>query len=110
MVFLQGKVAKAEFIKGLYQATSTTADMTYTPLADNGKPTTGQAGVAFPSNDWITSPGGQGYLANIANASPQLLSDLAAQRQKHLLVVADLLQAIRAGKLTAYLNGQFACH
>ena len=48
-----------------------------------------QRGAAFPGNDWITSPGGYGYLSKLVNPSPQLLNELAALRQKHLKAVAE---------------------
>jgi hypothetical protein len=35
----------------------------YSPLKNNGAPTTARAGVAFPENDWHTFPDGDQYLA-----------------------------------------------
>jgi hypothetical protein len=109
MLFLIGDVPTQEFVKGIFQAASTTPDTTYSPLGKNGKPTTATAGVAFPGNDWIASPGGQGYLANLGTTSPQLLKELAALRQKHLQAVANLLKAISRGDVELYLNRQFKC-
>ncbi len=74
-----------------------------------GKPTTASAGIAFPGNDWINFPAGDGYLANIPNTSPELLPQLAALRQQHLDAVAKLLQAISNGSVNRYLNSQFSC-
>jgi hypothetical protein len=109
LLFLIGSVPKQEFIQGLFQAASTAPNMTYFPIAHNGKPTTAQAGAAFPGNDWIASPGGDGYLTNITNSSPQLLKELAAQRQKHLQAVTNLLKAIDKGNVGQYLTDQFKC-
>jgi hypothetical protein len=109
MLFLIGKVAKAKFIDGMYQAATTTPEMTYSPIAQNGKPTTASAGVAFPGNDWVTYPGGDSYLTNIPNASPQLLSSLAALRKQHLEAVTNLLGAISRGNVSNYLNNRFSC-
>ncbi len=109
MLFLIGNVSKSEFTKGIYKAVATTPDTTYSPLDKNGTPTTATAGAAFPGNDWITSPSGQGYLSNLRNPSPQLLNELAALRQKHLRAVADLLRAINNADLWTYLGDQFKC-
>jgi len=109
MLFLIGSVPKHEFIQGLYQAASTAQNMTYSPIANNGNPTTAKAGVAFPGNDWIAFPGGDGYLANLGNPSPQLLQDLAALRQQHLRAVMNLLAAIDKGNVGVYLKNQFRC-
>jgi hypothetical protein len=110
MVFLIGAVPKRQFIQGLSTAAANpAANMTYSPLAKNGKPTTGTAGVAFPGNDWLAYPNGQGYLANLGNASTQLLNDLAALRQKHLQATTNLLNAINKGNVGVYLNNQFRC-
>jgi hypothetical protein len=108
MLFLIGAVSKKEFATGIYNAATTTPDMTYSPL-ENGAPTTATAGAAFPGNDWITSPNGQGYLSNLINPSPQLLNELAALRQKHLRAVADLLEAIKDGNVWSYLGDRFKC-
>jgi hypothetical protein len=109
MLFLIGSVPKQEFIQGLSKAASTAPNMTYSPIAQNGNPTTAKAGVAFPGNDWILFPGGDGYLSNLGNASPQLLNDLAALRQQHLQAVKNLLAAIDKGNIGVYLNNQFRC-
>ena len=109
MLFLIGNVSEQEFTNGIFKAAMTTPDAKYSPLSGNGKPTTATAGVAFPGNDWIASPTGQGYLANLGNPSPQLLKELAALRQKHLQAVANLLKAINNGNIEHYLNNQFTC-
>lgn len=109
MLFLIGNVSKKTFASGIYEAAVTTPGATYSPLDNNGKPTTATAGAAFPGNDWKSSPDGQGYLSNLFNPSPSLLSELAALRQKHLQAVKDLLQAIKDGDVGPYLSDQFKC-
>jgi hypothetical protein len=109
MLFLIGSVPKQEFIQGLSTAASTTPNAVYSPLARNGKPATAKAGAAFPGNDWIAFPGGDGYLTNLGNASPQLLDSLANLRQQHLQAVTNLLKAIDKGNVALYLNNQFKC-
>jgi len=109
MLFLIGNVPTQEFVKGIFQAAATTPDTSYSPLTRNDKPTTATAGVAFPGNDWIASPDGQGYLANLGNPSAQLLKELAALRQKHLQAVTNLLKAINNGNVAHYLNNDFRC-
>ncbi len=109
MLFLIGDVSTMEFENGLYQAAKTTPGATYSPLLKNGKPTTATAGAAFPGNDWVASPKGEGYLSNLVNPSPQLLSGLAHLRQQHLQAVSNLLSAINTGNVTHYLNNQFKC-
>jgi hypothetical protein len=108
MLFLQPAVSKRQFISGLSAAASNDTRATYSPLKINGKPTTATAGVAFPGNDWVAFPDGDGYLMNIGD-SPQLLTELATLRQLHLSAVANLLGAIDRGNVEAYLNGQFTC-
>ncbi len=109
MLFLTGAAPKHEFIQGLSLAAATTPDATYSPLAKNGKATTAKAGAAFPGNDWIVFPGGDGYLVNLGSNSSQLLNSLAVLRQKHLQAVTNLLEAIDKGSVTPYLNSQFKC-
>ena len=109
MLFVIGAVPKQEFIQGLYVAATTTLNTSYSPLAKNGNPATAKAGAAFPGNDWIAFPDGNGYLTNIPNTSPQLLSALAALRQQHLQAVTNLLNAIDKGNVAIYLNNQFKC-
>jgi hypothetical protein len=108
MLFLQPAVNKHQFISGLFTAASTATGTTYSPLKINGMPTTATAGVAFPGNDWLAFPDGDGYLMNIGD-SPQLLSDLAALRLQHLSAVASLLTAIDTGNVEMYLSSQFTC-
>lgn len=109
MLFLKPAVTKQQFITGLSTAASTTPEATYVTLNNHGQPTTAKAGIAFPGNDWIAFPNGDQYLAKLGIASPQLLSELAALRQRHLQAVANLLNAIEKGKVTLYLNNQFRC-
>ncbi|MGE5833695.1 MAG: hypothetical protein ACM4AI_04390 [Acidobacteriota bacterium] len=108
MLFLQPAVSKNRFISGLFAAASDDPRATYSPLKSNGTPTTAQAGIAFPENDWLAFPNGDQYLANIP-ASPQLLGELAALRLRHLVAVANLLDAIARDKVEVYLNHQFRC-
>ena len=108
MLFLQPAVSKNRFISGLFAAASDDLRATYAPLKSNGAPTTARAGIAFPENDWVTFPTGDQYLANIP-ASPQLLSELAALRLRHLVAVANLLDAIARDRVEVYLNHQFSC-
>ena len=108
MLFLQPAVSKNRFISGLFAAASDDLRATYAPLKSNGAPTTARAGIAFPENDWVTFPTGDQYLANIP-ASPQLLSELAALRLRHLVAVANLLDAIARNRVDQYLNHQFSC-
>jgi len=108
MLFLQPAVSKNRFISGLFAAASDELRATYAPLKSNGAPTTARAGIAFPENDWVTFPTGDQYLANIP-ASPQLLSELAALRLRHLVAVANLLDAIARDRVDQYLNHQFSC-
>ena len=109
MLFLKPATTKQQFITGLSTAANTTQGATYVTLNNNGQPTTAKAGISFPGNDWIAFPNGDQYLAKLGNASPQLLSALAALRQRHLQAVADLLDAIQKGKVNLYLNNQFRC-
>jgi hypothetical protein len=108
MLFLQPAVSKNRFISGLFAAASDDPRATYSPLKSNGAPTTARAGIAFPGNDWQTFPNGDQYLANIP-ASPQLLSELAALRLRHLVAVANLLDAIARDRVEVYLKHQFRC-
>ena len=109
MLFLKPATTKQQFITGLSTAVSTTSGATYFPLTNNGSPTTAKAGISFPGNDWIAFPNGDQYLAKLGNASPQLLSALAALRQRHLQAVANLVNAIEKDKVSVYLNNQFRC-
>ena len=109
MLFLKPATTKQQFITGLSTAASTTQGATYVTLNNHGQPTTAKAGIGFPGNDWIAFPNGDQYLAKLGSASPQLLSELAALRQRHLQAVANLLDAIEKGKVALYLNNQFRC-
>jgi len=96
-------------IDGLSAAASATPGATYVTRNSNDEPTTAKAGIAFPGNDWIAFPGGDQYLTNLNNASPQVLAALASLRQQHLRAVADLLEALDRNKVGQYLNHQFRC-
>jgi hypothetical protein len=108
MLFLQPAVTKQRFITGLAAAVETEPGATYFPLNNKGAPTTARAGIAFPGNDWLAFPGGDQYLANVGG-TPQLLSELAVLRQKHLIAVANLLRAITKNRVETYLDHGFKC-
>jgi hypothetical protein len=108
MLFLQPAVSKRRFISGLSTAVEDDPRASYSPLKNNGAPTTARAGVAFPENDWLTFPDGNQYLANVGG-SAQLLSELAALRQRHLVAVAALLEAVEEDRVEEYLATQFTC-
>ena len=109
MLFLRPAVSKQVFITDLSTAAGSTDGATYSPLNNNGQPTTGKAGISFPENDWLAFPNGDQYLAKLNNPSLQLLSALADLRQRHLQAVADLVDAIERDKVSIYLNHQFRC-
>jgi hypothetical protein len=108
MLFLQPAVSKHRFITGLAEAVASQQPAMYSPTKNNGTPTTARAGIAFPVNDWLAFPDGDQYLANVGS-DPQLLSALAALRQKHRTAVDSLLQAIAENRVTLYLTQQFSC-
>jgi len=109
MLFLQPAVSKRRFISGLSAAVEDVKPRaSYSPLKNNGTPTTARAGVAFPENDWHASPNGDQYLANVGE-SPRLRSELAALRERHLDAVALLREAIDEGRVEEYLATQFTC-
>ena len=108
MLFLQPAVTKQRFISGLAAAVETEPRATYFPLKNNGTPTTARAGIAFPGNDWVAFPDGDQYLATIAG-TPELVNELALLRQKHLTAVRNLLKAIIANRVDAYLTRGFSC-
>ena len=109
MLFLIGSVPKHQFIQGLFAASTTSPNRMYFPLAKNGKPSVEKAGVAFPGNDWVASPNGEEYLANLGNPSPQLLSALEMLRQQQLQAARNLVTAINNGTVALYLSSQFHC-
>jgi hypothetical protein len=109
LLFLQPAVSKRQFVAGLSEVAGRTPGALYLPLTNGGHPTTAQAGVAFPGNDWVQFPGGDQYLANLGNPSPQLLSRLRTLRGQHLQAVSDLLRAIDRGTVDQYLENQFRC-
>ena len=108
MLFLQPAASKRRFISGLSAAVEDLPRASYSPLKNNGAPTTARAGVAFPENDWLTFREGEQYLANIGGI-PQLGSDLAVLRLRHLDAVARLVEAIEEGGVEEYLATQFTC-
>jgi hypothetical protein len=107
MLFLQPAVSKRRFIKGLAAAVEAETRATYFPLKNNGAPTTERAGIAFPGNDWLASPVGDGYLANIGG-TPQLQAELLLLQTAHRRAVRELLEAIARGDADAFLD-QFSC-
>jgi hypothetical protein len=109
MLFLQPAVTKRQFVRGLSHAARIDPDATYATLNNHGRPTTASGGVAFPENDWVAFPEGEQYLAQVTNLSPLLASALAALRQQHLRVVADLVSAIDRNHVDRYLDHQFRC-
>jgi hypothetical protein len=64
MLFLKPAATKQRFITGLSTAASTTPGATYVTLNNNNQPTTLQAGIAFPGNDWVAFPNGDQYVAS----------------------------------------------
>jgi hypothetical protein len=108
MLFLQPAVTKRRFITGLAAAVDTEPRATYFPLKNNGTPTTARAGIAFPFNDWLAFPDGDQYLANIGG-SPELVAELRALQQKHLIAVDNLVAAIEDDRVDRYLDRGFAC-
>ena len=108
MLFLQPAVSKRRFISGLSAAVAGDPRASYSPTKNNGAPTTARAGVAFPENDWFAFPAGDQYLANVSD-SPQLRSELAALRTRHLDAVTRLLEAIEERRVEEYLATQFTC-
>jgi hypothetical protein len=109
MLFLKPATSKQQLITGLSAAAAMTQGAMYVTLNNNGEPTTAQAGIAFPGNDWMAFPDGDQYLMELGEVSPLLLSQLAALRQLHLQAVASLLSAIDKDKVSVYLNHQFKC-
>jgi hypothetical protein len=109
MLFLKPATSKQRLIAGLSAAAERTPDATYVTLNNNGQPTTAKAGIAFPGNDWIAFPGGDQYLLQLGEPSPELLSQLAALRQLHLQAVGSLLSAIDQDAVRVYLDHQFQC-
>jgi len=107
MLFLQPAVSKNRFISGLSAGVADEPRASYSPLKKNGAPTTARAGVAFPGNDWVASPGGDEYLDNVST-SAQLRGELAILRERLLAAVQELLDAIRGGGLEDYLTS-FTC-
>ena len=108
MLFLQPAVSKQRFISGLSAAAATEPGAEYFPLKSNGTPTTARAGIAFPGNDWLAFPNGDQYLANIGG-TPQLVTELAVLRQRHLTAIDELLEAIVDDRVEKYLDHGFRC-
>ena len=108
MLFLQPAVSKRQFISGLSTAVEDEPGASYSPLKNNGAPTTARAGVAFPENDWHMFPNGNQYLANVGGTA-QLLNELAVLRVRHRVAVDSLREAIERGDVEEYLATQFTC-
>jgi hypothetical protein len=107
MLFLQPAVSKHRFISGLAAGVEDVPRASYSPLKNNGEPTTARAGVAFPGNDWLAFPHGDQYLANVGGSS-QLRRELVALRLRHLEAVFGLLDAIEGDTIEEYLT-TFTC-
>jgi hypothetical protein len=108
MLFLQPAASKHRFITGLAAAVADEPRASYSPLKNNGTPTTMRAGAAFPENDWLAFPDGHQYLMNIGGTA-QLLGELAVLRQQHRDAVDSLLLAIEEGRVDEYLATPFTC-
>jgi len=108
MLFLQPAASKHRFITGLAAAVADEPRASYSPLKNNGAPTTRRAGAAFPENDWLSFPDGDQYLVNVGG-SAQLLTELAALRQQHRAAVDSLLLAIEEDRVDEYLATTFTC-
>ena len=108
MLFLQPAASKHRFITGLAAAVADELRASYSPLKNNGTPTTLRAGAAFPENDWLAFPDGDQFLDNVGG-SAQLLSELADLRQLHRAEVDRLLLAIDQGRVADYLATPLTC-
>ena len=107
MLFLQPAVSKRQFITGLAAAVDAEPRTEYFPLKNHGAATTERAGIAFPGNDWLASPDGNQYLANIGG-TPELEAELRVLQSRHLAAVRGLLGAIASGRVDAFLD-EFSC-
>jgi hypothetical protein len=108
MLFLQPAASKHRFITGLAEAVADEPRAAYSPLKNNGTPTTLRAGAAFPENDWLAFPDGDQFLDNVGG-SAQLLSELADLRQLHRAEVDRLVLAIGQGRVADYLAAPLMC-
>ena len=108
MLFLQPAVSKHRFISGLSAAVADEPRASYSPLKNNGTPTTRRAGVAFPENDWLAFPDGDQYLVNVGGTA-QLRRELADLRQQHLAAVDGLLLAIEQQRVGEFLAAPLTC-
>jgi hypothetical protein len=108
MLFLQPAASKHRFITGLAAAVADEPRAAYSPLKNNGTPTTLRAGAAFPENDWLAFPDGDQFLDNVGG-SAQLLSELADLRQLHRAEVDRLVLAIGQGRVADYLATPLTC-
>jgi hypothetical protein len=108
MLFLQPAASKHRFITGLAEAVADEPRASYSPVKNNGAPTTARAGVAFPENDWVMFPNGDQFLVNVGG-SAQLLGELADLRQLHWAEVDRLLLAIDQGRVADYLATTLTC-
>jgi hypothetical protein len=108
MLFLQPAASKHRFITGLAEAVADEPRASYSPLKNNGTPTTLRAGAAFPENDWLAFPDGDQFLDNVGG-SAQLLSELADLRQLHRAEVDRLVLAIGQGRVADYLATPLTC-
>jgi hypothetical protein len=86
---LQSAVPDAQFIAGYVEAAARFG-VEYTPIV-NGKPALFQGGAAFPGNDWILNPHGEGYLQRIPQQSHRALRRI---RAFHLRATAEVLRRL----------------
>jgi hypothetical protein len=107
MLFLQPAASKHQFITGLAAAVADEPRASYSPLKNNGTPTTKRAGAVFPENDWLAFPDGDQYLENVGG-SAQLLKELAALQWLPRAAVHSLLLAIAEERVEDYL-ASFTC-
>jgi len=93
MLFLQPAASKHRFITGLAAAVSDEPRASYSPLKNNGAPTTKRAGTAFPENDWLSFPDGgsvSGERRRLrAVADRACRPKAAASRRRRQLVAGD---------------------
>jgi hypothetical protein len=98
---LQSFVPDQQFIDGYTQAAAQFG-LEYTPLVA-GVPSLFRGGAAFPGNDWISSPGGEEYLARIPVASHPALRRI---RSYQLRITREVLRQLGSGSTAAF---DFAC-
>jgi hypothetical protein len=86
---LQSDVPNQQFIDG-YSEAAEVFGVEYTPIV-NGEPGLFEGGAAFPGNDWISNPGGEGYLRRIPSQSHRALARI---RAFHLRTTREVLRKL----------------